>query len=88
MVFYYYIPGFLVIKHHITSQPAKRMLRKASTALSREKIHDTRTQLNHTEDKLYRVHCELSTRMDHVTWETVDDEEGNQDRLQRENNTN
>ncbi|XP_046387902.1 uncharacterized protein LOC124157319 [Ischnura elegans] len=65
-------PAFVEVKHHIQSKKAQRILRRASTALLRERVQHTRWAIQKCTEELYDLHLALSASLNNTDWETLD----------------
>ncbi|XP_071448005.1 uncharacterized protein [Hetaerina americana] len=66
------IPSFVEVKHHIQSKKALRILRRASTALLRERVQHTRWTIQTRTEELYELHLRLSAVLNITDWDTLD----------------
>ncbi|KAG8226356.1 hypothetical protein J437_LFUL010495 [Ladona fulva] len=66
------LPSFVQINHHIKCSGARRILRRASMALFRERIRYTRWSLSQCTEEIIRLHLELSSVMASSDWNTLD----------------
>jgi hypothetical protein len=66
------LPSFVIVRHHIQSEKAKRILHRASSALLRERIQHTRGVLDRCSLELYHLHLELAFFLHQDDWNTVE----------------
>ncbi|XP_046398173.1 uncharacterized protein LOC124164978 [Ischnura elegans] len=60
------------VKHHLNTYAAKKILRRTSEALLRERIHQKRLDLHRLSEELYRIHLELAATLTASDWETIE----------------
>ena len=66
------IPVFLKLKCHIKTLKSKRILKRTSAALLRERIQATYRSLHSASEELYKIHFELSSIMNKEHWILID----------------
>ncbi|XP_046406364.1 uncharacterized protein LOC124171266 [Ischnura elegans] len=59
-------------KHHLNTYAAKKILRRTSEALLRERIHHKKLELHLCSEELYRIHLELGATLTATDWEKID----------------
>ncbi|XP_046393752.1 uncharacterized protein LOC124161475 [Ischnura elegans] len=66
------LPSCVNVKHHLNTRAAKRILRRTSEALLRERVHHTRGALHFCSKEIYNAHMELSNILSTADWDTID----------------
>ncbi|XP_021931121.1 uncharacterized protein LOC110835326 [Zootermopsis nevadensis] len=66
------VPHYLQFHHHIHSEAAKRIYRKTSFCLLRERIHHTRRELDAISRDLLGMHLRLAAELSTADWALID----------------
>jgi ATP-dependent Lon protease len=66
------VPLSLQLKHHINTEVSRRILRRASSALLRERIRHIRRRLDTVTKELFHLHQLLSGTLTSLDWDLVD----------------
>ncbi|XP_021918665.1 uncharacterized protein LOC110829347 [Zootermopsis nevadensis] len=66
------VPHFLQFHHHIHSEAAKRIYRRTSFCLLRERIHHTRRELDAISRDLLDMHLRLAAELSTADWALID----------------
>ena len=66
------IPTCLTIKHHVESRSAAQIYKRAGLALVRERIRNTRRDLNTRSCQLYSLHLQLSRSLSQEDFDVLD----------------
>ncbi|KAJ4437895.1 hypothetical protein ANN_13834 [Periplaneta americana] len=77
------IPRFVVIRHHVNSLAARRIFRRTSLALVRERIYHTRRVLDTIARELLDIHLQLTSALHPQDWEWIDSSTTEQEQLYR-----
>ncbi|XP_046406218.1 uncharacterized protein LOC124171124 [Ischnura elegans] len=66
------LPSCVEVKHHLKTLAARKILRRTSEALLRERIHHKRLDLHCLSEELYHIHLELAATLTATDWDTID----------------
>ncbi|XP_046382277.1 uncharacterized protein LOC124153222 [Ischnura elegans] len=66
------LPSCVEVKHHLKTPAARKILRRTSEALLRERIHHKRLDLHCLSEELYHIHLELAPALTATDWDTID----------------
>lgn len=66
------LPSCVTVKHHLCTKAAKKILHRASQALLKERIRNTRHELHRCSVELSHIHLKVSSTLKAEDWNTVD----------------
>ncbi|XP_071440274.1 uncharacterized protein [Hetaerina americana] len=66
------LPCCVEVKHHLNTKAARRILRRTSEALLRERVRHTRHSLHLCSEELLRIHLELGAKLNATDWDTIE----------------